>query len=266
MLMRLLFSLTLLTILAATGCKPDPIAPEDQATLTMEFAPEVGGLRFFPEQTYRNHNGQRMLLERYRFLVSDLRLVRDDGTEDTLTRSALVDFVEPSFRTVEELVPGECVGTFRIDPGRYEELRFGLGVGPDRNNGNPADYDEAHPLSIRRGMHWTWSSGYIFLQIDGRVDTTGTDTAALSQGFIYHPGLNELYREMVFPLDNFQAEEQGALDLTLEVDLARAFYNNTEGIDMKVDNLTHATPPGSDAFRLAEQVVDNFVSGAFTLD
>lgn len=264
---RGLFFLTLATVLIWGGCKgPEGPEPERSATLDLGFSPQSSGLAFFPEEVYENHDGQRFMLERFRFLISDLRLVDKDGVEDTLVDYALVDFTSSSLRTPDTLINGATNMELEIVPGTYETLKFNIGVPAERNNGNPAEFPEDHPLSIRQGLHWTWSSGYIFLQIDGRLDTTINDEGELEQAFIYHAGTNDLIRPMEFSLNDLVLDEDGMAEYRLEVDVNRTFFNDTEGIDMKVDNLTHSTPVGSDAFNLAERVMNNFANGAWSLE
>jgi len=258
----LLFWLPLLLI---AGCKgpTDPPEPVAHTQLVLEFVAVADDQPFVLGETYRNPADQPYTFERFRFLASDLRLVNANGGEDTLVRSALIDLGEKTFRTADTLIEGSTTMTFDIPPGEYRGLRLGLGVPASRNNGNPADYPASHPLSVRHGMHWTWSSGYIFAQLDGRIDTTGQNQGNFDLPFVYHPGTNELYRDLAFLDQPFQALEDETSLFTIEVDVNRAFYSPQDSIDMQVNNFTHSTPVGSDAFRLAERVIDNLAAEAF---
>jgi hypothetical protein len=46
-------------------------------------------------------------------------------------------------------------------------------------------------------MHWSWNTGYIFMKLEGKFDA---DTTAniLSQDYLFHTGLNDLYTTATF--------------------------------------------------------------------
>ncbi len=249
-----------------SACKPDQPQP-NVASLLVTIEGFHGQDEFATGQEYSNHMGLPYTFERFRMLLSDVRLVKEDGTEEVFDSDLLVDLASNDLISAEGSVPRgnnhlREVG-YDLTPGVYKQLKFNVGVPANRNNGNPADYQEDHPLSIRQGLHWTWSSGYIFLQIDGRLDSTGTG-GSYNQAFVYHAGTNELLREVTIELGDFTLEDQMETQLYLHVDARRAFFGAFDMVDMVQDNFTHSTPAGSEDFKLAEQVINNFSDRAFS--
>lgn len=267
-IMQRVWLLLLLTAaLLAGGCdNSDHPEPAKTATVALEIMPTVGDAAFAEDMVYRSPTGIDYQFTRYRFLLSDLRLVRADGEEEVLAEDLFVDFFDNELRYDLGRIEGLTLTVpitlpAGVDAQEYVGLRFGIGVPQSRNNNDPALQEPDHPLSFNRGMHWSWNSGYIFMQIEGEYDTTAQSSGNLGGNFVYHPGRNELFREQ---------DLSGAITLTadqttpatLKMDLSRTFFRDDDQIDLAVDNFTHSTPP--DGLLLAERVMDNIVAGAFS--
>lgn len=261
------FSLFLLRILAivslifvAVSC--DNSAPETTGTFEINFVVRPGGQSFVPGAAQTNLIGQRYSLDVFKLYLSDLRLVRMDGTEEPLSDTELFDFVkEYGGKTTH----GE--GAYRqyaVPPGNYKGLRFGIGVPQNRNHLDPNQYADSHLLSTKQGMHWSTGSGYLFLKLEGSMDSTRSQKGSLNHGFQYHTGLDTLYRTMDYTLDehNFTVEANGELQFVFDLDINRLFYNSTDTINMVTQNITHVTPVGSAAFQLSEKITNNLTGNA----
>ncbi|HEV3089455.1 MAG TPA: MbnP family copper-binding protein [Candidatus Elarobacter sp.] len=104
-----------------------------------------------------------------RFYVSEVKLVRSDGTEVPVALDddrawqakgvALLSWCADGKSDVHDVVTGT------VPAGTYRGVRFALGV-PDALNHADATIAEA-PLNVT-GMYWSWRSGYKFLRFDVR--------------------------------------------------------------------------------------------------
>jgi len=105
-----------------------------------------------------------------RFYVSDVRLVRPDGSEAAVALDddrawqakgvALLSWCADGKRDVRDVVTGS------VPAGTYRGVRFAVGV-PDALNHADATIADA-PLNVT-GMYWSWRSGYKFLRFDVRA-------------------------------------------------------------------------------------------------
>lgn len=261
--MRFVWILSVVFFCLAASCRPDPVEPELTGIFELSITPRVGGQEFTADQIFENIQGDRFNVEVFKLYLSEIRLIREDDSELLLDDVLLFDFVSQSVNKTEH-----GSGVFRqfvVPAGQYKGVRFGVGIPDTLNQGNPALYASDHPLSISQGMHWNWTTGYIFLKLDGRIDTTGTATGALDQGFTYHTGTNDLFTNMAYEADDhaFALTEDAEVQFAFELDLNRFFYTASDTVDMKTENFTHATPVGSSSFDLARRVTENMTRGSF---
>jgi len=108
--------------------------------------------------------------EDLRFYVSDVRLVRADGSEVPVALDddrawqakgvALLSWCADGKSDVHDVVTGT------VPAGTYRGVRFAVGV-PDALNHADATVADA-PLNVT-GMYWSWRSGYKFLRLDVRA-------------------------------------------------------------------------------------------------
>lgn len=271
------FLIPLLLAILVGGCKtdpevptpdpePDPIETPKTATMSLEIIPVVGSEAFSETGVYSSPTDRNYQFTRYRFLLSDLRLVRADGGEDVLTQDLYVDFFDNELRNDSGRIEGLTL-TVPVtlsedeDSVDYVGLRFAIGVPEPRNVDDPALWDDDHPLAYGRGMHWSWNTGYIFMQIEGKYDSTAQNNGDLAENFVYHPGRSELLREQDLNGEVTLAADQ-TTNATLQMDLAHTFFRANDQIDIAVENFTHSTP-GSD-LPLARRVIDNIAQEAFS--
>lgn len=262
-LISALFSAGLVCLLLAS-CKPDPIDPSDAdpGIFELNFLARVGGQVFEKNTEFENIQGQRFSMEVFRMYISDLTLVKEDGSDTLIAETLLMDFAEEEVRKTTH---GEGIfKQFLVPSGNYKGVKFGIGVPESRNNADPTDFPSDDPLHVTQGMNWNWTVGYKFLQLDGRIDTSVNGTGPLDQGIAYHTGTNELYRQLEFTDSEhaFEVKAETELQFAIEMDLNRLFYNNSDTINMVQRPITHTNPVGSEAFQLAEKITGNLVNNA----
>lgn len=124
----------------------------------------------------------------FRFYISRLRLLKDDGTEQpvTLTQDglwqlddvALLDFEDGSRTCANGTEQTRDVIEGQVPAGRYVGVRFDLGLPFEKNHQEPTL--QPSPLNLTR-LFWNWNAGYKFMRLD--IRSTG-----LPQGWMLHLG------------------------------------------------------------------------------
>jgi cytochrome c peroxidase len=123
---------------------------------------------------YANASGETFSITRCSFLLSGFALQQVDGT--WLELPGHIAWMDAERRRLETVLPN-------IPAGKYQALRFDLGLDPATNAAAPAQYAPDHPLNPNlNGLHWSWQGGYIFLALEGSFRVAGQAPG----GFSYH--------------------------------------------------------------------------------
>jgi hypothetical protein len=232
--------------LSLVSCYPGQgYTPESGFAITVK-ADWAGG-PWAPGQEYVNATGYRVVVDKVKFYASDITLYTAAGDSVVLADVRLYDLA--SARTE----------TFKVPAGTYVGMRFGLGLPSSINNGDPAIYPTGHVLSPSQGMYWTWATKYRFVFFEGRYDEDAQSTAAPTQGFSMHTGMDVCFRSVEFqrPL---VVDAEGSNGVELIVDLSRFFYSEEDVLDLGVENQWHGDPNSDLGTRLSD-----FAAGAFRL-
>ncbi|MCS7068753.1 MAG: hypothetical protein RMK51_00990 [Meiothermus sp.] len=110
-------------------------------------------------QTYQTPQGQRYQIEMLKFYLSEVALVRPDGSEVPAKGLVLADF-RPGGPT-----QGVSVMKMDVPAGQYRGLRFNVGVPRELNHLDAGT--QQMPLGVNSGMYWAWNPGYIFYRLEG---------------------------------------------------------------------------------------------------
>lgn len=235
-----------------TGCDNPP--DDETATFLLDVKAMVNDDPFVMGQTYENVQGYKFNLVTLRFYLSHLTLTKTDGSEVEVKD---VEYLRFENNHSTNNTQGEQVSE-TIPAGSYSAMRFAIGVDSILNHSDPSQYPSSHPLSIYTGSHWDWNPGYIFLKIEGNIDTIPNGSSTLDEGFLYHIGLDTLYREVQFD-DDFTVAPNETFEYKIKLDVNRLFYNSSDTLDAVNDNFTHTIAN----FTLAERVT-TFFTGALS--
>jgi len=104
-------------------------------------------------------------------------------------------------------------------------------------------------------MHWGWNPGYIFLNIEGKVDTIVDATNNLDLSFSFHVGKDSYLQSFNFENVSWQDKGNNQWELPLKLDLANFLSNPLSPIDLKDEHLTHT---GAGQETLTQKVIQNF--------
>lgn len=205
-------------------CRYPAAEPNTNGTLKFNLSQLFNGNILDTAAVYTLNNGQRFRLATLRYYISKITLVKSDSSEVVIPESYLL--VKPS---ATEYIAGEA------EPGTYVKLKFYLGLDSATNSGGimPVDRPSGHPLALQNpSMFWTWSTGYIFMKMEGLSDTL--PSGALTQNFSWHLGENALRRTVEIPL-NFTLVTGQTTSVALKAELNDVFKH----IDFKTDRMTH---------------------------
>lgn len=222
----------------------------NKSTLVLDFVGKVGNEKLTLKNTKFNPgNNFRVNIETLKFYLSNIILIKEDGSEVLAKDVAFVDFDNNHTSNSSN---GESI-ILEVDEGKYKGIKMGFGVDRSKNNSDPSVYKEDEPLSIYNGMHWSWNTGYIFMKLEGKFDS---DTTAniLSQDYLFHTGLNELYTAATFN-KNFQLKGDETKVLKFNIDANKMFHSDSKSINLSTESFTHTTGDKP----LAEKVRDLFI-------
>ncbi|MEN8723982.1 MAG: MbnP family protein [Lentimonas sp.] len=121
-----------------------------------------------------------------------------------------------------------------IPDGNYRAIRFHVGIAPDTNHDDPAQYAAQHPLNPNfNQLHWDWQTGYIFLALEGRYRNADQGLA----GYIYHFANDPQRTLITLPLP-----QDITTTITLEIDFdIAALLNSPKSLSFSADGAsTHS--------------------------
>ncbi len=236
-LTHLLLAGLMATLLMASSCNDDP-DPEPQPNTAFElvFQGYFGGQEFFVQFPYFiQEDSMYFEFETYKFYVSDVTLVGEDGTEAVLDTLAFVDFAENHLPFGKKPGTGKTAhagGEFLrypgVQAGSYKGVRFGVGITADRNTGDGSPYvnDPDHPLHPSRNMNWGMGPGFIVQSLLGFADSSDNAFDQDRAEMVYHLGLDDHYKTYDFtaPQHAFEIREGEETQFILDVDIKEMLW------------------------------------------
>ena len=139
------------------------------------FKGKVDNRNFLLNETYKHVKGWDYRLELVKFYISGIVFSSNDGSCLALDTVAFIDFYE---NHLDSNTTGALL-TIELPAGNYKGFNFLIGVDSAHNHSDPSTYNSDHPLSNYKGTHWDWNSGYRFVMIEGKMDTT-TNTCGIN--------------------------------------------------------------------------------------
>jgi len=232
---------SLLVLVIATACGDDnPEAPKAQ--LQIDLQPVFGGQNFFMDSIYTTQEG-------YKVKFSELKCyftLFGNGT-NALHQAALLDYRET----------GSLLFKKEGDYAKFLNLNAVLGVDSSLNHLDPSAFPNESPLNISNAgpMHWGWSTGYIFMNIEGKVDTLIDATTNPDLSFSFHIGTDSYLQNLQFNNINWADIGNNTRQFKLKLDLLAFLGQGASSINLSSEYLTH-TAAGQEA--LTQKVISNF--------
>jgi hypothetical protein len=256
-------------MVGTTGCKKkegctdpaslnyDPDAKFDDGTceypgtgeLGFHFHPMAGTVPFQFGTEFTTTEGRKIKFDIARFFVSNVRLLRTGGGELLVPD----EYLHINASIAEYALEGE------IPVGSYEGVKFDVGIDDASNTADPSSWPAGHALSSSSSTfdHWSWNTGYLFIRLEGMVDTTVAMSATANVHFEYHIGLERSRREVAIT-EPFDVTWNGDNEIHLEVD----YLDFLEDLDLTTDISTHTMDDSLTAARIANRVTTAIVPEA----
>ena len=175
--------IALTAFIIINSCKKDQVSETGKGSIKIEFDHQVNGAAMQYNKDYVNAAGETMQFTLFKYFISNVSLVRTDGTVYTLPK-------DECYYLIEELASGAnpLITLNNVPTGEYKEVRFIIGVDSLKN---------CAPLSERTGaldpatsgMYWAWNSGYIFMKVEGKSSALSGNPNTTGDNFAYHIGL-----------------------------------------------------------------------------
>ena len=232
---------SLLVLVLATACGDDnPEAPKAQ--LQIDLQPVYGGQNFFMDSIYTTQEGYKVKFTELKCYFT----LFGNGT-NALHEAALLDYRET----------GSLLFKKEGDYAKFLNLSAVLGVDSSLNHLDPSAFPNESPLNISNAgpMHWGWSTGYIFMNIEGKVDTIPDATLNTDLSFSFHIGTDSYLQNLQFNNINWTDIGNNTRQFKLKLDLLAFLGQGTNSINLSSEYLTH-TAAGQEA--LTQKVISNF--------
>jgi len=145
---------------------------------------------------YTDDNGRKMFVSMAQLYISDIQLVKLDGSTFNFTGKKVLKLLE-----FESYIVGEA------PVGNYKSIRFKVGLDAATNQLSPTTPSDSALLN--KPAMWFSSSvqpdGYVFMNVQGKIDTTAdaSGTNAQMQPFTFKIGTNANYKQVTMPDKNF---------------------------------------------------------------
>lgn len=158
--------ISLLALLAGTATA---------APLTLNLSLLDGDKPFFYHNALTLPGGQSVNVQDVRLYVSNVALIKADGTEVPVPGLTLAKLEKGTPPQNVEIFKGEA------PEGEYRGVRFDVGLPREVNHRDATT--ARSPLSIEDGMYWAWNSGYIFFSVRGKTSVNGAE-----KDVVFHVG------------------------------------------------------------------------------
>ena len=232
--------------LALTACKKeeDP-APAPPAATTGSVKVDVDMVfvtQPFELGTTFTHpmTGDELTFTQFRFYLSNVRLMKSDGTW----------WSEPeSYRIIDAATSeGRHFHMEGVPNGNYTAMEYVLGVDSTRNVSGA----QGGALAASNNMFWSWNSGYIMVKVEGTSPQSSNGNFAFHLGGF--SGSNGVVRSAQTDFaGGTLAVGTGTPVINLQADAARLWHNTATS----VATMSTVHMPGLNAFNMATGFFDD---------
>ncbi len=246
--------ITILFIIAMTliviSCKKETQTSKSaKQILDFHWHSKVGTTDAAYGVQYTTADGVKFKLSDWRYYVSNFVLIREDGTEFPIADKVFLINLSNTNYSLDS-----------VPVGNYKGLKFLVGLDTATNHKDPTLYTANNPLALQSpSIHWSWNSGYIFMKIEGKFDSTSAQLGgtSINQPFFFHVGMDNMKQVIDFSEDAFSIVSGEDKELNLSMD----FLKILNSVQLKTENATHT----GDNLPLATKISNNWKT-AFTLE
>lgn len=207
--------------------KPDPIeTPKSFVELTVQ--PTYNASNLFLDSVYITTEGYKIKFTDLKFFGTTLK-----NGSNNLAQVGFFDFA----------LSGNYFMKVEKDVNLFSDLQFILGVDSTLNHNDPSTFLNDSPLNISNAgtMHWGWNPGYIFISVEGKVDTLVDGIENYDHNFSFHVGTDEYLQSKSFSAINWVKTTPNTHTFALQLDLFDVICNAMTPIDLRTEFLAHSS-------------------------
>jgi hypothetical protein len=138
----------------------------------------------------KDHSGRKIKIKIAEFYASGIQLRKADGSFYALTGSIIL-----------KTIGNEVYFVGSAPAGNYTSVTFNVGLSPVSNQTDPSTQSSSSPLSPQNPSMWfgNTTKGYIFMNVQGKVDTSVMNTGLVNFPISYQIGTNALLKTVIMP-------------------------------------------------------------------
>ena len=172
-------------------------------------------------------DGRHFQLDVAEFYISGITLHKADGSIVTLSNVYILKTIDSEQFYVDSVVAGN-----------YVSISFNVGIDATSNLNNPGNYPLTNPLSAKDPVMWfgATTQGYIFMNLQGKADTTAAQTGIVNYPFSYQTGTGNMLETVNMPNKAFAVIGNQVSFVHIIADYGKAL----RGVNFKTNNM--ATP------------------------
>jgi len=214
-------------------------AQRSTGTLSIDFIHFVDNQPLkFDSAVYRNELGQSYTISNFKYYISAIELVTEQGTKFSSGDHFLIN---------EEDERSKKISLNKIPAGKYTAVQFIIGV-DSLHNCSGAQTGALDPANT---MFWAWNSGYIFLKLEGK----SSSSSATGKIIEYHIGgykapANCIRSVHLKPGQEISINDKGNTEIQINVNIAE-ILRGPQAIDFR-------TLPAVADFHNASVIADNY--------
>jgi len=234
-------------LLANSSCKQPSPAP----TPTVQYGTMLFHLHTYIDTNevdpaagstpYKTHDGRLISLTTARVYLSNIKVIKADGSTLAITDTVLLKYIQNETYTVAN-----------IPAGNYNSVTFDVGIDSPKNHTNPSMYHAPNPLAAQTPPMWFGNTGegYIFLNVTGTIDTSSAKNGTKMCPFSYQIGSDALINTIALPKQPFTITANAPTEVHIVVDYGAMF----NGIDAKKINKCATFDNPSNAALIAKNI------------
>jgi|TARA_R110000737_G_scaffold350514_2_gene389729 hypothetical protein len=246
--MKKLHFLFLSLFIVFSACKKkktdEPVVCDPSDQMEVHLIPKLDGQNYALNQIIVSPQG-------YRYFFTEIKIL---GTDVANGSNVLSDSYYYDFYT-----SGTLMRTGSGLKSDFANLSLNIGVPTTLNHANPALPASTSALNISNcgDMHWGWNPGYIFVKLEGKVDTLDNGIDNFDHNFVFHLGMDPIFRTLNFSGMNWISLGENKYRTNLLLQVKDIFDKPGEELDLRVDYSSHST---NTQMFLSNSVVDKLVN------
>jgi len=217
--------------------------PAFAADLRVEFLPQFNGAPLaFDTLKNKTTSAQKISVTRLDFLASEIALRRAGGIWIGQTNwFAFIDTRDQKNSFTLKYIPA----------GNYDRIRFRIGLEPEINHADAAQWPAGHALNPDvNHLYWGWSREYVFLALEGGWLNNGSES-----GFSFHLATDRELMTIELPV---ALEMNSSREIQVGLDIGKIFSAPNKIKLSETSDATHSRTNDLLAVQLRQNVGNAF--------